>query len=173
MAWLIHREKRFDKELEFLKTQGDKGRLAVRRAEEILSKLTVQGWTDLKHVAKLSFHGEHRVDGCIKYDIGSGFRMICFKRGENLYFSYVGTHDDCHRWLNRNRDRHNQVGKREAVTVMAETVEWEKNPAEEIHSEELEYEDLLLARINDQILRRIFSGLIQKQQKFSEKAKEP
>jgi hypothetical protein len=87
MSWLIHREKRFDKELELLKTQGDKARVAVKRAEEILAKLTEKGWTDLKHVAKLSGHGEHRVEGCIKYDIGGGFRMICFKRGENLYGS--------------------------------------------------------------------------------------
>lgn len=169
MAWIIHREKRFDKELEILKNHGDKAWVAAKRAEEILAKLTVKGWTDLKHAAKLSGHGEHRVDGCIKYDIGSGFRMICFKRGENLYFSFVGTHDDCHRWMNRNRDQHNKVGKRAAVTAVAENPEWEPSGSEPGIPDELEYEELLLSQINDQILRRIFNGLIRGQLKKSTK----
>jgi len=162
MSWIIHREKRFDRELDLLRNQGDKSQVAAKRADEILSKLTQKGWTDLKHVAKLAGHGEHRVDGCIKYDIGGGFRLICFKRGENLYISFIGTHDACHRWMNRNRDRHNQVGKREAVTVVAETLGWEQNQTEEAPSEEPEYEDLLLARIDERTLRRIFSGLMRK-----------
>jgi hypothetical protein len=165
MAWLIHREKRFDKEMEILKTQGDKARGAAKRAEEILAKLIEKGWTDLKHVAKLAGHGEHRIEGCLKYDIGGGFRMICFKRGENLYFSYVGTHDDCHRWLNRNRRLHNQVGTREAVTTVIEKPEKGPIYTAEAAKEILDYDDLLMAQINDQILRRIFNGLIQGQQK--------
>jgi hypothetical protein len=172
MSWLIHREKRFDKELELLKTQGDKARVAVKRAEEIISKLTEKGWTDLKQVAKLTGHGEHRVDGCFKYDIGGGFRMICFKRGENLYFSYVGTHDDCHRWLNRNRKLHNLVGKREAITTIVEKSAWEQTHEAEAPVEESDYDDRLMSQINDQILRRIFNGLIRGQQKVQEKMEE-
>jgi hypothetical protein len=172
MSWLIHREKRFDKELELLKTQGDKALVAVKRAEEIISKLTEKGWTDLKQVAKLTGHGEHRIDGCFKYDIGGGFRMICFKRGENLYFSYLCTHDDCHRWLNRNRKLHNQVGTREAVIMVVEKSDWEQTREEEVPIEKWDYEEGLMSQINDQLLRRIFNGLIRGQQKVQEKMEE-
>lgn len=164
MIWFIHREKRFDKELKLLRSQGEKAWVAAKRAEEIMVKLTQRGWTDLKHVAKLADHGEHRVDGCIKYDIGGGFRLIGFKRGDHLYFSYVGTHDDCHRWLNRNKGSHNRVGKREAVTTIVE-----KNKPEKIHvlekpEEDFDYDDRLMARLNDGILRKVFKGLVQGQQ---------
>lgn len=162
MAWIIHSEKRFDKELELLRTRGDKAGLAVKRAEEILAKLTTKGWTDLKHVAKLSDHGEHRLDGCIKYDISGGFRLVCFKRGEHLYFSYIGTHDDCHRWLNRNKNRPHRVGKREAVTTVVEKKKPEAIQIQEDREKEWDYEEQLMARIDEKILRKIFGGIWEK-----------
>jgi hypothetical protein len=165
MNWYIHREKRFDKEMELLRSQGEKARVAAKRAEKLIAKLTQKGWTDLKHVAKLADHGEHRLDGCIKYDIGGGFRLVCFKRGDHLYFSYVGTHDDCHRWLNQSKNRPHLVGKREAVTTVVEKKKTEKNQIQEAPEEEWDYDDRLMEQINDQLLRKVFSGLVQGQQK--------
>ena len=162
MNWFIHREKRFDKEMVLLRSQGEKAQVAAKRAEEIINKLTQKGWTDLKHVAKLSDHGEHRVDGCIKYDIGGGFRLICFKRGDHLYFSYVGTHDDCHRWLNRNKGGHNQVGKREAVTTVAEKIKPEKIKIQEDREKEWDYEEQLMAQVDEKMLRKLFGGIWEK-----------
>ena len=165
MNWYIHREKRFDKELDLLRSQGEKARVAAKRAEEVIAKLTQKGWTDLKHVAKLADHGEHRLDGCIKYDIGGGFRLVCFKRADHLYFSYVGTHDDCHRWLNQSKNRPHLVGKREAATTVVEKRKPEKIRLQEVPEEEWDYDDRLMDQINEQILRKIFCGLVQGQQK--------
>jgi hypothetical protein len=165
MTWHIHREKRFDKELELQKSQGEKARVAAKRAEEVLAKLTQKGWTDLKHVAKLADHGEHRLDGCIKYDIGGGFRLVCFKRGDHLYFSFIGTHDDCHRWLNRNRSRHNWVGKREAITTVVEKIKSETIQNLEVQEEEPDYDDPLKAKIDENTLRKVFEGLVRGQQR--------
>jgi len=165
MNWSIHREKRFDKTLELLRSQGEKARVAAKRAEEVITKLTQKGWTDLKHVAKLADYGEHRVDGCIKYDIGGGFRLVCFKRGENLYFSYVGTHDECHRWLNRNRRRHNRVGKREAATIVVEKIKFHSIPIPVKLEDRPDYEDLLMKQIDEKLLRKVFDGLVRGQQK--------
>lgn len=164
-TWHIHREKRFDKELDLLRHQGEKAAIAARRAEEVIAKITEKGWTDLKHVAKLADYGEHRVDWCIKYDIGAGFRLVCFKRGEHLYFSYVGTHDDCHRWLNRNRSRHNWVRKREAITTVVEKIRSKTIQNLEVQEEEPDYEDLLIAKIDENTLRKVFEGLVRGQQR--------
>ncbi len=159
MTWFIHREKRFDKELDLLKTQGEKAQVAAKRVEVIIAKLTEKGWTDLKHIAKLADHGEHRVDGCIKYDIGGGFRLVCFKRADHLYLSFVGTHDDCHRWLNRNKSRHNQVGKREALTTVVEKMKPEKFQIREASEKEWDYEEQLMAQVDEKMLRKIFGGI--------------
>ncbi|MBI4768797.1 MAG: hypothetical protein HY787_30110 [Deltaproteobacteria bacterium] len=148
-----------------MQSQGEKARVAAKRAEEILAKLTLKGWTDLKHVAKLADQGEHRLDGCLKYAIGGGFRLICFKRGEHLYFSYIGTHDDCHRWLNRNRSRHNWVGKREAVTTVVEKIKSEMIQNLEVEEEESDYDELLMAKIDENTLRKVFEGLVRGQRR--------
>lgn len=165
MNWYIHREKRFDKELEQLRSQGEKARVAAKRAEEVIAKLTQKAWTDLKHVAKLADHGEHRLEGCLKYDIDGGYRLVCFKRGEHLYFSYVGTHDDCHRWLNQSKNRPHLVGKREAMTTIVEKKKPEIMQIQEIREEEEDYDERLMAQINDTVLRKVFSGLVRGKQK--------
>ncbi len=160
MNWFIHREKRFDKAIELLRFQGKKARVAAKRAEEVIAKITLKGWTDLKHVAKLADHGEHRIDGCIKYNIGGGFRLICFKRGDHLYFSFVGTHDDCHRWLNQSKNRPGLVGKREAITSAVKKKNQGNTIIQEAREEEWDYDDRVMEQINDQILRKVFCGLV-------------
>lgn len=159
MIRFVHREKRFEKELESLQKSGEKASAAARKAEGIIVILTQRGCPDLKRAGRLTGWGEHRVDGCIKYDLGDGFRMICFKRGDHFYFSYVGTHDDCHRWLNRNRSRHNRVGKREAATTVVEKKKPEKKPFQENREEEWDYDEQLMARVDEKVLRKIFGGI--------------
>jgi len=164
MKWYIHLEKRFEKELEHLRSQGEKARLAAKRAEEVIAKLIQKGWTDLKHIAKLADQGEHRLDGCIKYDIGGGYRLVCFKRGDHLYFSFIGSHDDCHRWLNQSKNQPHLVGKREALTTIVEKKKPEIFKVQETREEE-DYDERLMAQINDTILRQVFSGLVRARQK--------
>ncbi|MFH1977255.1 MAG: hypothetical protein ABIJ52_17165 [Pseudomonadota bacterium] len=162
MIRFVHREKRFEKELESLQKSGEKASAVARKAEGIIVILTQRGCPDLKRAGRLTGWGEHRVNGCIKYDLGDGFRMICFKRGDHFYFSYVGTHDDCHRWLNRNRSRHNRVGKREAVTTVVEKEKPEKKSFQENREEEWDYDEQLMAQVDEKILRKIFGGIWEK-----------
>ncbi|MBU1182611.1 MAG: hypothetical protein KKF00_10690 [Proteobacteria bacterium] len=159
MIRFVHMERRFERELESLWKRGGKAATTAQKAHELLAALTRNGPPDLKKVWKLTGWGEKRIEGCLKYDLGDGFRMICFKRGDHLYFSYVGTHDDCHRWLNRNRSRHNRVGKREAVTTVVEKEKPEKKPFQENREEEWDYDEQLMARVDEKILRKIFGGI--------------
>ena len=53
--------------------------------------------------------------------------MICFRRGETLFVSYIGTHDECHNWLDHFSGRHNWVAKENGTTIpvlSAGPLEW-------------------------------------------------
>jgi hypothetical protein len=159
MIRFVHLERRFEKELETLRKRGEIASGAARKAEEVIANLTGRESPDLKRVGKLTGWGEKRVDGCIKYDLGDGFRMICFRRGATLFVSYVGTHDECHNWLDHFSGRHNWVAKENGTTIPVRSTgpsDWrEMAPADE----DLD-DDFLLDQIEDKTLRKIFKGLV-------------
>lgn len=162
MIRFIHLEKRFEKELEALWTGGEKGMAASQKANELLEALTRNGPPDLKKVGKLTGWGEKRIEGCIKYDLGSGFRMICFRRGETLFISYIGTHDDCHNWLDHYCGRHNWVAKENGITRSVQLTEISEDPEAVPQDEDFEkdYDDWLMDQMDEKILKKIFGALV-------------
>ena len=106
--------------------------------------------------------GEKRVEGCLKYDLGDGYRVICFRRAETLFVSYIGTHDDCHNWLDHFSGRHNWVAKENGTTLPVQWAESAAGPEAKSSDEDLDddLDDFLLGQIDDKTLRRIFNGLI-------------
>jgi len=162
MIRFIHLERRFEKEQEDLWERGERGAIAAQKAEELIMALTRNGPPDLKKVWKLTGWGEKRIEGCLKYDLGEGYRAICFRRGEKLFISYVGDHDECQKYLDHFSGRHNWVAKENGTTLpipLAEPSEGsEAAPSDEGFEED--YDDFLLEQIDDRTLRKIFSGLL-------------
>jgi hypothetical protein len=162
MVRFIHLERRFEKELETLWKRGEKGETAAQKAEELLLALTRNGPPDLKKVWKLTGWGEKRIEGCLKYDLGEGYRAICFRRGETLFISYVGDHDECQKYLDHFSGRHNWVAKENGTTLpvrLSGPLEGPEAPSsDEGFSEDCD--DLLLEQIDDRTLRKVFSGLV-------------
>ena len=103
MTVFIHRETRFNKRLETLKRGDKKSSLAAERAQELITQLVTEEFAFLKETDRLTKHGELRIDKCRKYDLGSGYRLICVELDGDLVITYVGTHDDCDRWIENNR----------------------------------------------------------------------
>ncbi|MBA4394155.1 MAG: hypothetical protein C0407_11435 [Desulfobacca sp.] len=162
MIRFIHLERRFEKELEALWQRGEKGTGEAQKAGELLAALTRNGPPDLKRIWKLTGWGEKRIEGCIKYDLGEGFRMICFRRGETLFISYVGDHDECQKYLDHYSGRHNWVAKENGTTLPVQLAEGLEDPEAAPPDEDFDqdYDDLLMEQIDEKILRKIFSGLI-------------
>lgn len=75
----------------------------ANRAEEVIAKLR-SAKIRPQHAGNVSKHGEQRIKGVMKYDLGSGYRMIAFKQGEMFFLLFAGSHDECHRWLENNRE---------------------------------------------------------------------
>jgi hypothetical protein len=162
MIRFIHLERRFEKELEALWKRGEPGAAAAQKANELLAALTQNGPPDLKKVWKLTGWGEKRIEGCLKYDLGDGFRAICFRRGEKLFISYVGDHDECHNWLDHFSGRHNWVAKENGNTIAVQLSKPSEGPEAAPSDEDIDedYDDLLMEQIDDKTLRKVFSGLL-------------
>jgi len=161
MTVFIHRETRFNKCLEILK-RGDKiSSMAAERAQELIKKLFEEDLAFMEETYSRTKHGELRIDKCRKYDLGSGYRLICVEQGEDLVITYVGAHDDCDRWIENNRRFEPELSELSQGTYLTKKTEESGCPAEHGHDEETDYDDILMKQIDDNLLREIFCGLCQ------------
>ena len=107
--------KDFDKSIVDLARRGGKFQKSANKIRTILGKAAL-GEENLFEGFKTTNHGESRVDKCVKYDLGDGVRLITIQDSGVVLLCYAGTHDECDRWLNRNRgstlvaDRNGRIG---------------------------------------------------------------
>lgn len=149
---------KIDKHFQLLRRSGSKAILAATKAEEIINRLQ-SGRVIPDRVGTVTKHGELRIKGVMKYDLGNGYRLITFKRAKQLFLLYAGTHDDCHRWIENNRELTvDQIRER---CVMLPISENEDDSAAEPDEAVLEEEDLdPLSMVSERDLRRVFCGLV-------------
>ena len=80
---------------------------------------------------------------------------------------YVGSHDDCFRWIERNRGlKYEFDASGNAAEIVSKLVPADTSIPEDVLLEQRmidENEASLMSRIDDNVLRKIFSGLCQKQ----------
>ena len=117
--------KRVEESLEILKQRGRQFGAVVGKADRILESLRLgQILRPVEATGKRTKYGEKRIKNCQKYDLGSGYRMIVIQRGSKLFITFLGTHDECQRWLARN-SKLKEVAAGEAslfdLTLKAET----------------------------------------------------
>ncbi len=154
----IHQTRRFAKRLVAMAKAGKNERIVAARAQRIIADLQtnpLHGEAECKRTR----HGELRLNDCRKYDLSCGFRLIALKRERRLIFTYIGSHDDCQRWIENNRDYQDAV---ESEPVPLPDAEHHRQAVARTMAEEPEkdeYEEQLMAKIDERLLREIFAGL--------------
>lgn len=161
MAVVIHRDPQLLKCLQKLLKAGGRAALAAERVETILARLAFR--TDLKPVHKLTKFGERRIAGCKKFNLGGGYRLVYIQEDQHYIFLFVGTHDDCDRWLNNHKhfkptipDTPPPCPALQAVTIDGAVVQ---PGTVDDTVDDMDYDDLLMQHIDEKMLRRIFRGL--------------
>jgi len=153
----IHHTRRFAKRLAFMVKAGKSERIAAERAEQIIAALQ----TDPLHEeaeCKRTHFGELRLNNCRKYDLSFGYRLIALKRENRLIFVYIGSHDDCQRWIENNREYQDEIESESVPLTVTDSQRDADTPAG-MQPDSDEYEERLMARIDEQLLREIFTGL--------------
>ncbi|MCF8127431.1 MAG: hypothetical protein K9N10_02865 [Deltaproteobacteria bacterium] len=155
----IHREASFRRSLEIL-ARGDKAAsLAASRAEEIIERLASGDSQAIEIISRRTKHGELRINGCRKYNLGAGYRLVCVKQDGDLVATYVGSHDDCNRWIENNRGFESERPSLGDSPLISESRESNDSGDSEGEIREPDYDDILMAKIDQKILRHVFCGL--------------
>jgi len=158
MGIYIHREASFRRSLETL-ARGDKtASQAASRAEGIIEKLAFGDYRAIEVLTRRTKHGELRIDGCRKYNLGGGYRLVCVKQEGQLVATYVGSHDDCNRWIENNRGFEVELPSLSDSLLVSENREPNDQNSEN-EEYEPDYDDILMAKIDQKILRQVFCGL--------------
>jgi hypothetical protein len=157
MLQRIYLDSRIRKRLELLRRSGKKAALAAEKVEEIITRL--QSGEDLPAEAgTVTKHGELRIKGVMKYDLGSGYRLVALKQDGRFFLLFVGSHDDSHRWIENNRELSIDLLEQRctALPVHSACLEMDMNDK----TTPIMEDDDPLDQVSEQDLRRIFCGLI-------------
>jgi mRNA-degrading endonuclease YafQ of YafQ-DinJ toxin-antitoxin module len=155
----IHQTRRFAKRLVAMAKAGKHERIVAERARQIIADLQINPLHE-EAECKRTLHGELRLNDCRKYDLSCGFRLIALKREKKLIFTYVGSHDDCQRWIENNRYYQDTIQSTAIPLVSTKKRSLHcALPLIDDQSPQDEYEEQIRTKIDEQVLRSIFAGL--------------
>jgi hypothetical protein len=163
----LHFSRALDRQLDALQRAGKKGEKAIQHYERICEILRSEGVEAEELFAKRTKKGEYRLKYCVKYDLGSGYRLITVRLGDRLYLPFVGNHDEADQWLDRQKcDEFDPVVSVYLEEILNRPAEIDDDGAENMVGREPEldpYEEQLVDRLDEELLKSMFHGLFQKQ----------
>jgi hypothetical protein len=163
MNMKIIRDEKFEKSLAALKREGGKSAVVARKAEEVIERIKSLEICEIADARRMTRWGENRIKKCLKYDLADGYRMICQRLGNVLVLLFLGNHEECLRWIERNKGFQSVIDgcSKEETRAEKDTAD---TPSEFLILEDERrwseaYEEELMKRIDEATLRCIFSGL--------------
>ena len=149
------------KRLEQLRRSGKKAALAAAKTEEIIARLQAGGEI-AQQAGTVTKHGELRIKGVVKYDLGSGYRLVALRQKLRIFLLYVGSHDGCHRWIENNRELVIEQIENRCTRLTTAAVEGCTGSSADTTLPGMEaLEDDPLGHVSERDLRQIFCGLVQ------------
>ncbi len=145
-----------------LEKAGNSGKNLAQKATSIIDSLAsgdVRNHMDA--VESYTKYGEKRIKSCRKYDLGCGYRLITLQRGDTVFIPFLGTHDNCQRWLESDsRLKDFNAGAGRTIRVV------EKKPVKMISrmcksADDIADDHDVFKHLTDKDLRLVFSGLVQ------------
>lgn len=156
-SWLL------PKQLEGLRKAGRKAELAAEKCEIILNDISKYGCQCETVLSKRTRNGEARIKNCVKYDLGGGYRLVTVRAENHLFISFIGSHDDTDQWIEHHRY---DIFRPSLALYRCEERAIQPAPADMGQGEVTEavdlsdeYEEQLMARLDESHLRAIFQGL--------------
>lgn len=151
----IYYLQKLQKRFEELERTCIQGRKAVGQAKNLIDEMK-QG-AEFRAHSKQTKHGELRIKNCKKFDLGSGYRLVTVQQGSRMYLLYAGSHDDCHQWIENHRGYLPGPVSSEDVFVVPRPPK--VSVPKRAETNDCDYEDLLMQKVDDRMLRWVFRGL--------------
>ncbi|MDA3791587.1 MAG: hypothetical protein PF503_24205 [Desulfobacula sp.] len=154
----IHVHPKVEKILEQMITQEKAPSIAAKRAKMIIQSL-VKG-VKPSQAGRLSIKKDVRINNLFKFNLGSGYRLVCIKEKYNMHILFVGSHDNCDTWL----DHHSKKKPHKTDIPMnvygVDTSGTDSKTPKVV--DEIDCESFLISKITQEDLKKIFNGLIEK-----------
>ena len=164
MIQYIHYSKFLPKQLRGLRKTGKKAELAASKCEAILSDIKQYGCQCESVLGKRTRCGELRIRNCVKYHLGSGYRLVTVRADRHLFICFVGSHEETNQWIENHRlielapgDPLYRCEERVSPLDTEEANYCDDTSVDDI--DEDSYENELRARLDESVLRSIFQGL--------------
>lgn len=93
----IHIHQQVSRQLKALDRRNNFTTIVSARAKKIIETL-VQG-IPLSSSGHSKPKTDRRLKNSIKFDLGSGFRLICIRKKKAIHVMFLGDHDSCDTWL--------------------------------------------------------------------------
>lgn len=94
----------FNASITTLYQYGGKFQKAAEKVHSIMNRIRM-GENDVLKSLPTTKHGESRIKNCIKYDLMDFCRLITIQTNGVCFFEFVGTHDACNEWLEKNKGK--------------------------------------------------------------------
>lgn len=146
MRYLIRED--FQKQVRLLHRRGGNFRIAARKVMELVGQLSIADEAEDSPLSELNVtnHGETRIKHCVKYQLPGACRLITIQNKGLAHLAFVGNHDECDKWLDKNRGFTliTSDGKKIEYTYLnegLETAAWNQRTEElnNIHKPLIEY----------------------------------
>lgn len=162
MTIFIHLAPTLERQLERTSDYNKKGHLAILKCRQLLLDLKMYGPNHESVMVKRTRHGEHRIKNCVKYDMGSGYRLVTVMNGNYLFVTFLGSHDETDLWFDRHKgdsfNPENPIYDWELLAIDENGDSQDTGTREGVIDHDL-YERELEAKLDDNVLLSIFSGL--------------
>ena len=161
----LYRDPLFNRTLEEVRSLGGYCTVAAAKADDFIGLLTGRTGGPGRDRFRFTRKGENRIRNCRKVDLGCGYRIVCIQKDQRLVLLYLGTHDDCFRWIERHRTAEYDL---DAVPESAWLATAAGQQAGLQHQERMDdrdplsdaYEERIMNRVDDVVLRKVFAGLV-------------
>lgn len=147
--------------IDALNQSGKTGRVIADKALNIIENIksgTIPEYTE--QVGACTKYGEKRIKNCYKFDFCSGYRMITLHNSDSrtIFIPFLGTHDECQRWLENNRRIKNiSAGKGTTFRIRGRDTE-ESDSSYDARGDFRE--DEISMNLSEQDMRTVFCGLV-------------
>jgi len=159
---VLYKPPLFERCLDDLRRKGGIASDTAGRIDVILRNLVQSEDGTEREKFRYTRNGEYRIRNCRKIALGCGYRLVFIQKDSCYVLLYAGTHDDCCRWIERNKGLSYEVDHMtHAISVVQDAAaESDVLPEDVLEAKKFveQYEQKLMRQLNEDLLARIFSG---------------